>query len=285
MTSASVLAYPRLEDSFVLKTDASILGLGAMLSQQQPDGTIHPVAYASRSLNQAERNYGITELETLAVVWAVTHFRAYLYGNSVRIYTDHSAVKAVLLAPNPSGKYARWWTRVYGSGIQEVDIVYRPGKQSANADALLRSPLPGRTTGVVEERDSEPLVGAVKSETSSAAENISELLSTVSESPTRTLSFAEEQQKEPYFRAIHKFLEKQQLPEDPATARKIALQAPMFTVSDELLYFIDPKLVHRRRIAVPKHLHKDLLDKTHRGRMGGGGGGTSQDRHCTMPSP
>ena len=224
---------------------------------------------ANLRLNQAERNYGITELETLAVVWAVTHFRAYLYGNRVRVYTDHSAVKAVLLAPNPSGKHARWWTRVYGSGIQEVDIVYRPGKRSANADALSRSPLPDSTTGVAEERDSEPLVGAVKSETSSASKNISELLSTVSENSERALPFAEEQQKDPYLRAMHKFLEKQQLPDDPATARRIALQAPMFTVSDEVLYFIDPKPVHRRRIAVPKHLRKDLLDKTHRSRMGG----------------
>ena len=117
LTSAPVLGYPRVEDPFVLETDASILGLGAILSQYQPDGQIHPVAYASRSLNQAERNYGITELETLAVVWAVTHFRAFLYGNKVTVYTDHTAVKAVLKAPNPSGKHARWWTRVYGSGI------------------------------------------------------------------------------------------------------------------------------------------------------------------------
>ena len=144
---------------------------------------------------------------TLAAVWAVTHFQAYLYGNSVRIYTDHhSAVKAVLLAPNLSGKYARRWTRVYGSGNQEVDIVYRPGKQSANTDTLSRSPLPDRTTEVVEEKDSEPLVGAVKSETSSTSENIPELLATVSESPTRTLPFAEEQWKDSYLRAIHKFL-------------------------------------------------------------------------------
>jgi len=116
---------------------------------------------------------------------------------TVRIFTDLSAVKAVLLAPNPSGKHARWWTRVYGSGIQEVDIVYRPGKRSANADALSRSPLPDSTTGVAEERYSEPLFGSVQSETSSVPENISELLSTVSENPERTLSFAEEQQKDP----------------------------------------------------------------------------------------
>ena len=98
-----------------------------------------------------------------------------------------------------TGTQSIWevWTRFYGSGIQEVDIVYRHGKQSANADTLSRSPLPGRTTGVVEERDSEPLVGAVKSETSSASENIPELLSTVSESPMRTLPFTQEQWKDP----------------------------------------------------------------------------------------
>ena len=64
-----------MEDPFILETDASILGLGAILSQHQSDSTVHPVVHASRSLNQAERNYGIIELETLAVVWAVTHFK------------------------------------------------------------------------------------------------------------------------------------------------------------------------------------------------------------------
>ena len=269
LTSAPVLAYPRVEDPFVLETDASILGLGAILSQHQPDGTVHPVAYASRSLNQAERNYGITELETLAVVWAVTHFRAYLYGNRVKVYTDHSAVKAVLLAPNPSGKHARWWTRVYGSGIQEVDIVYRPGKRSANADALSRSPLPDSVTRVAKEIDPEPLVGAVRSETSSTPETISELLSTVSENREVSQSFADEQQKDPYLCTMYKFLREQRLPEDSTTAKRVALQAPMFTLFDDVLYFIDPKPTHRRRIAVPKHLRKDLLDKTHRSQMGG----------------
>ena len=67
-------------------------------------------------------------------------------------------------------------------------------------------------TGVAEERDSELLVGAVKSKASSASENISELLSTVSENPERALPFAEEQQKDSYLRAMHEFLEEQQLP-------------------------------------------------------------------------
>ena len=67
LVSAPVLAYPRfgLGVEFTLETDASGVGLGAVLSQTQDDGQLHPIAYASRSLDSSERNYGITELETL----------------------------------------------------------------------------------------------------------------------------------------------------------------------------------------------------------------------------
>ena len=95
-------------------------GLGAVLSQLQSNGEIHPVAYASRALSATEKRYAITELETLAVVWAVTHFPAYLYGNDVTIYTDHSAVKAVMETPNPSSKHARWRSKVYDSGVRSI---------------------------------------------------------------------------------------------------------------------------------------------------------------------
>ena len=69
LTTAPVLAYPKFDQGYTLETDASIHGLGAVLSQRQSDTQLHPVAYASRALSQAERNYAITELETLAVVW------------------------------------------------------------------------------------------------------------------------------------------------------------------------------------------------------------------------
>ena len=136
LTKAPVLAYPSFGKPFTLETDASINGIGAVLSQEQDDRRLHPIAYASRSLSAAECNYSITELETLAVVWAVTHFYSYLYGHSVTILTDHTAVKAVLEAPNPSGKHARWWTKVYGTGIKDIQIVYRSGWLNAAADAL-----------------------------------------------------------------------------------------------------------------------------------------------------
>jgi len=79
--------------------------------------TVSRLAYASRALSAAEKNYSITELETLAVVWAISHFQAYLYGHEVKILTDHSAVKTILEAPNLSGKYACWWLKVFGCGI------------------------------------------------------------------------------------------------------------------------------------------------------------------------
>ena len=117
-----VLSYPDFNRHFILETDASISGLGAILSQLQEDGKLHLLAYASHSLSKLEKNYPMTDLEMLAVVCGVTHFRCYLYGHQVTIYTDHAAVKAVLGTPNLTGKQACWWIKIHGSGIGEVNI-------------------------------------------------------------------------------------------------------------------------------------------------------------------
>jgi hypothetical protein len=111
LISAPVLAYPNFQLDFVLETDASVRGLGAVLGQIQ---TVHPVAYASRALSDSEERYGITGLETLALVWGISQFHHFLYGHNVTVYTGHAAVKAVLEADNPTAKHARWWMRVYG---------------------------------------------------------------------------------------------------------------------------------------------------------------------------
>ena len=81
--------------------------MGTVLAQKQDDNTIRPIAYASRSLQVHEKNYGITELEGLGVVWAVKHFRPYLYGHSCEVYTDYSALASLLNTTQPSGKLAR----------------------------------------------------------------------------------------------------------------------------------------------------------------------------------
>ena len=137
LIESPTLVHPDFSKDFVLETDASICGLGAVLSQLQEDSCFHPISYASRALSAQEHNYAIT---TLAVVWAMGHFHKYLHGHSVTIFTDHAAVSAVLKSPIPSGKHARWWTKVFGSGVKDV-IIYRPGKVNCNADALSRQPL------------------------------------------------------------------------------------------------------------------------------------------------
>ena len=78
LTNTPVLAFPDFTEGFLLETDASSCGLGAVLSQKI-NGVTHPIAYASRTLQPHESNYGATELEALGVVWAVKHFRPYLF--------------------------------------------------------------------------------------------------------------------------------------------------------------------------------------------------------------
>ena len=138
LTEAPVLAFPQFGRPFLLETDASGVGLGAVLSQVQDDSTNRPIAYASRTLQPHERNYGISELEALGVVWGIKHFRHYIYGHQCTVYTDHEALRSLLNTPHPSGKLARW-----GMALQELDlkIQYHPGKTNTRADALSRNPI------------------------------------------------------------------------------------------------------------------------------------------------
>ena len=130
LQTTPVLCFPDYSRPFILETDASGAVLGAVLAQEWSDGSVHPVAYASRSLQKHEQNYGITELEGLGVVWAVKNFRPYLYRHNCAVYTDHEALKSLLNTPQPSGKLAR-----LGMALQELDltIVYRSGRHNSNA--------------------------------------------------------------------------------------------------------------------------------------------------------
>ena len=90
LTEAPIVQYPDFNKPFFLYTDASIIGVGAVLAQKE-EKREHVIAYVSRTLNPAEKNYGITELECLAIIWAVKYFRHYLCGSKFTIITDHVA--------------------------------------------------------------------------------------------------------------------------------------------------------------------------------------------------
>ena len=82
LTQPPLLIFPDFSKPFVLETHTSGIGLGAVLSQEH-DGLPKPIYYVSRTLQLHQKNYGVSELEALAVVWAVKYFRVYLYGYKV----------------------------------------------------------------------------------------------------------------------------------------------------------------------------------------------------------
>ena len=100
LSTAPVLGYPNFSREFILEIDASLNGLGAILSQQGKDRQIHVIAYASCSLCPSERsmrNYSSAKLELLALEWAVTEkFRDYLLGLQFQVYTDNNPLAYVM---------------------------------------------------------------------------------------------------------------------------------------------------------------------------------------------
>ncbi|KAK8775142.1 hypothetical protein V5799_031518 [Amblyomma americanum] len=121
----------------VLHTDASQDGLGAVLLQEDESGDHKVLAYASRQLSDVERRRHSSELECLAVVWAVEKFRPYLYGRHFTIVTDNSALTWLQSAKHLNAKIARWSLQ-----LQEYNftIVHRRGSAHQDADFLSRHP-------------------------------------------------------------------------------------------------------------------------------------------------
>ena len=122
----------------IVDTDCSGEALGAVLSQVQEDREV-VLAYLSKCLNSAERNYCVTRRELLALVSAVKTWYPYSSGRHVIACTDNSAVAWVKRLRNPTGQTARWLEHLECMNITEV---HRPGRIHWNADALSRRPHP-----------------------------------------------------------------------------------------------------------------------------------------------
>lgn len=132
LITAPLLQYSDFSQPFVITTDASNFAVSAILSQGSI-GKDKPIAYASRTLNKAEGNYSTTEKKLLAILFGVNTFRPYIYGYKFKIVTDHRPLVWLFNAKDPGGRLLRWRLK-----LEEYDyeIVYKPGRANANADAL-----------------------------------------------------------------------------------------------------------------------------------------------------
>ncbi len=134
LTEEPILHAPDFGCPFLLQTDASETGLGAVLSQVQ-EGEEHPILFINRKLTPAEKNYATVEKEALAIKWAVLELRYHLLGRKFTLLTDHAPLQWMARAKDTNARVTRWFL-----ALQDFCFVvrHRAGASNANADGLSR---------------------------------------------------------------------------------------------------------------------------------------------------
>jgi len=139
LTSSPLLMHPDLTKPFIVEYDASNFAIGAVLSQYDNDNKLHPIAYFSRSLNNAEINYSITDKELLSIKEAFSSWRHLLLGAKfkIKVFTDHRNLLYTLGGKIGNQRQHRWHLF-----FQEYDfeLIYRQGKKNGKPDSLSRRP-------------------------------------------------------------------------------------------------------------------------------------------------
>ena len=135
LVSPPVLAFPDFSKEFILYTDASDFAIGYVLGQTGDTGREQVIAYGGRSMNTAERKWGITDKEGLALVEGICYFKHFLMANKCTVYTDYSSLKKLDLAKQTAGRRQRWYDYLQGFNFT---LIHKPGRVHQNADALSR---------------------------------------------------------------------------------------------------------------------------------------------------
>ena len=178
--NAPILAFPDYKLPFILHTDSSTEGLGAVLYQRQ-EGKLRVIAYASRSVTKTEANYPAHKLEFLALKWAICQkFHEYLYGSTpFEVYTDNNPLTYVLTTAKLDACGQRWVAKLANYNFT---IQYRSGQSNVEADALSMISWPkvldGTDTVDVENMDTH-IVNAIIA----GARSKSSLIESISSSP------------------------------------------------------------------------------------------------------
>lgn len=135
LTTAPCLINPNYNKPFIVQCDACRYGTGGLLAQMDENGDERPIAFTSKKLNKAQRNYTVTEQECLAVVRAIQKYRPYIEGQEFKVVTDHASLKWLMRQKDLSGRLARWAVKLQG---YTFTIEHRKGRDNVVADALSR---------------------------------------------------------------------------------------------------------------------------------------------------
>ena len=144
LLSNRLLVHYDPKKELVLSCDAIPYGLGIVLSHRFKDGSLRPVAYGSRTLTAAEKNYAHIEREALSIIFGVKHFHKYLYGRKFSLYTDHKPLIKIFGpntgVPELSALRLQRWSLILMA--YDYDIIYRKGSNHSDCDMLSRFPNP-----------------------------------------------------------------------------------------------------------------------------------------------
>ena len=242
LQSPPVLTHPDLSKPFKVSTDASDVGLGAVLTQEDADGE-HVIAFASRLLNGAERNYSVSEKECLAVVWAVEKWQHFLEGIEFEVVTDHAALSWVFNTPKTSSRLVRWTLRLQPFTFT---VRYRKGTLNVVPDALSRIP----------ESIPDP------AQTRSSIAVCSSTAKVTADLPSSLAELAAAQARDSYVKEVRESLS----PPDSFPPNRIS-----FLDLQGLLYRRVPiaREGYKYQLVVPKELHLPFLQYYHDNPLGG----------------
>lgn len=268
LTSPPILAYPDYTKPFVVYTDASSHGLGAVLSQEQ-DGKERVIAYASRTLRPTEKNdcnYSSFKIELLALIWAVTEkFKNYLSGAEFVVYTDHNPLVHLPTAQLGATEQ-RWVARLANYNF---DIIYRSGKVNGNADGLSRkksSESQAVTCNVVK-ACCDTFAHLTHAEDREAAEEGTGTVSVITNDKLK-----QTQKLDAHIEPIRKMVEQGKRPTNEEIkhlterAQRLGRELPRLRIKDGILYRViqdnfDAEYVFQ--LVLPEELKDDVLTELH----------------------
>ncbi|CAM5130705.1 unnamed protein product [Natator depressus] len=142
LMSDPVLRAPDFDKPFLVTTDASERGVGAVLMQKGPDQEFHPVVFLSKKLSERESNWSVTEKECYAIVYALEKLRPYVWGRRFHLQTDHAALKWLHTVKETNKKLLRWSLALQDF---DFDIQHISGASNKVADALSHESFPEST--------------------------------------------------------------------------------------------------------------------------------------------